>query len=322
MNAPQATPTQEAGKRKVKSPARRVIYFALICAVLYFVGWALVRNIRKVSWGQISLNPWFIGLSFVAMLGLRCLAGLSLHVVLDALDSRIEWRRAMAIGWIGNLARYIPGKVATVASQIVLLKESGVRPALAVTATFLVGALAIPAALIMATPLLFMHDGMAGLPGRWLVILLIVVAGFVGLHPHVFIFISNIALRKMGRKTISVSVSRRKLLLAAGLLAVKLSFFGTGLWLVARSLVPVDLSLWPYFVAAASCARLSTLLAFFTPAGLGVREGMYLLILGPVIGPGPAALVAIVARLVAILSDLVIGGAALRLLRRSSAARG
>ncbi len=49
-------------------------------------------------------------------------------------------------------------------------------------------------------------------------------------------------------------------------------------------------------VAGLCFAGLAGIAAFFVPAGIGVREAALVWYLAPVIGPGPAALLAVAAR--------------------------
>lgn len=84
--------------------------------------------------------------------------------------------------------------------------------------------------------------------------------------------------------------------------------YGSAFWGLARSLGVegglVDLG------SAFAAAYVLGYLAFFAPAGLGVREGFLVVFLQPVVGgPGPAAALAVVARLWMTLVELIPAGA-------------
>ena len=64
-------------------------------------------------------------------------------------------------------------------------------------------------------------------------------------------------------------------------------------------------------------ATLLGLLAFFVPAGIGVREGIFIMLLGPLLGPGIAAMATVLARIVATCVDLILGGTGVCMLRRA-----
>jgi len=53
------------------------------------------------------------------------------------------------------------------------------------------------------------------------------------------------------------------------------------------------------------------ILAFFSPAGLGITEGVYMIILSPIIGPGDAVVVTLLSRVWHVLLDAILGVIAL-----------
>lgn len=73
--------------------------------------------------------------------------------------------------------------------------------------------------------------------------------------------------------------------------------FGLGLLALARGLGIEQAGMaWP-MIAALSFAGLAGIAAFFVPAGIGVREAALAWFLSPIIGPAPAALLAVTSRL-------------------------
>lgn len=73
--------------------------------------------------------------------------------------------------------------------------------------------------------------------------------------------------------------------------------FGLGLLALAKGLGIEQAGMaWP-MIAALSFAGLAGIAAFFVPAGIGVREAALAWFLSPIIGPAPAALLAVMSRL-------------------------
>lgn len=95
---------------------------------------------------------------------------------------------------------------------------------------------------------------------------------------------------------------------------------GAGCWLLAASLTDVPLSLMPYLTGAFAVAGMAGIYAVFAPSGIGVREGVLVLTLAPLLGAGPAAALALLARVwitvaelcAALLGALVLGVGPLR----------
>ena len=72
---------------------------------------------------------------------------------------------------------------------------------------------------------------------------------------------------------------------------------------------------WPT-IAGLCFAGLAGIAAFFVPAGIGVREAALAWYLAPVIGPAPAALLAVASRLWISTGEAVLVGGGLLALRR------
>jgi uncharacterized membrane protein YbhN (UPF0104 family) len=100
------------------------------------------------------------------------------------------------------------------------------------------------------------------------------------------------------------------------ILAGNLVLGGLAMWLVGLSIIDLPLRQVPLLVAASGLVSAAAVLAIFTPAGLGVTEGLLLIILGQIMPTGQAAVLVILSRLVGTISDILLalcGGMILRL---------
>jgi len=142
-------------------------------------------------------------------------------------------------------------------------------------------------------------------------------AALVCLHPRVFGAVGNFLLVRIGYQPFASLPRLRDYVRPALALALTYVLFGVGYWLMARSLgaeaAPADL---PLFICAVTVVLIGGFLAFFAPAGLGVQEGLLLLVLGPMIGAGPAAIIAVLMRLLQTVTEAGLGAVGLALLRQ------
>jgi uncharacterized membrane protein YbhN (UPF0104 family) len=93
---------------------------------------------------------------------------------------------------------------------------------------------------------------------------------------------------------------------AFGILANAVAWVGYGaaLWLLARGLLPdAGLELLPA-IAVFTASYLAGFLALFAPGGIGVREGVFILMLQGPIGIGAATALAIASRLLLTVTEL------------------
>jgi hypothetical protein len=123
-----------------------------------------------------------------------------------------------------------------------------------------------------------------------------------------------VLLKKLKRQPLQQIPSLARYLLPVVAAFGQWTFAGIGLWLMTRSVVYVSPRLLPQFIFTAAFAMTVSYLALFAAGGLGVREWLYLIALGPIIGPH-AATVGVAMRVIQTLMELAlagVGGLALR----------
>jgi uncharacterized membrane protein YbhN (UPF0104 family) len=93
-------------------------------------------------------------------------------------------------------------------------------------------------------------------------------------------------------------------------------FAGFGLWFMTMAVTPVQASLIPLFIASAALAMTVSYLMPFTPGGLGIREGLYLITLGPTIGPR-VAIVVVAMRVIQTVIEILLAAIGAWVMRRT-----
>ena len=295
---------------------RKLVYIGLTAVVLFFVGRVLIKAWRETGWSEIRPEPLFLVLGILCLVLNRFLTGAILHFILRAFGHRNKPANSVAANWVAALGRYIPGKMASVGGLVILLTRLGVQLPVAMGATFLFMGLTIFIGILISAPLLLLESVRGTVPAAWLWCGLVTIGGIVCLHPRVFIGLCNFGLRRLRREPISTRPQGGYLLAAMGLAAAHFLSQGMAAWFIARALTDVGIGHYWLFVATAASASVAGILAFFAPAGIGVKEWVYLLALGPVIGDGPAAVVAVLVRLILVLSDIGTGTIGTLILRR------
>lgn len=269
---------------------RRAAEGIALAAVLYFVLTYVARN-----WGEIRSYPW--ELAPVPLVLATAAAALALVVfatlwaaLLRAGGERIGYRRALPIFFVSNLARYVPGKVWQLSGMAYLARRRGVRVLHAVAASLLLQLLVLAVGLLLILAALPAELAAAyGWPAA--VALLLTGAGILGfylspLFERAYGKAADLLRQPVPPERLSV---RQKLALGGGT-ALGWALYGLSFWLFligATGSAPPPVTAAGIFVAG----YLAGFLAFFTPGGLGVREGIYALLLAPYL-PGAVALAA------------------------------
>ena len=287
-----------------------------VCAiVLAFVAVALVRQLKQVEWSQVRFRAVPAAVAIACVLGVSGMQLAARWTLLIAYGYRLNWRVQLPAAWVPQLGKYVPGGIASVGGAVYLLRRHGVPSAVGLSVSVLLDALAVMAGLIVSTPLLLWGPVRETLPMGWLAGAAMIVIGLVLLHPPIFVGLLNFALKKIRRQPIAqaprLAQYRWPVLASFG----QWVFAGFALWLMTAAVTTVDAKLIPLFIGSAALAMTVSYLMPFAPGGIGIREGLYLLTLGPTIGPA-VAIVVVAMRLVQTLIEVLLAAVGWRVMRQ------
>lgn len=295
----------EAPRPPKVHPVRAALPSVLAVALLVLaVRWFGARWDAVVGGGPAPAVAWhWLGVAFLLLV---MHAGSSLVLwrqLLRAVGSPLTWREATDAFTPFLLARYIPGKIWANTARLVLARRAGVRYG-ATTGALLWETLIVlgSAGLVALAGLASSAEGntmraavllVAGTAGAWGVV------GVLARHPR-----GTAILGRLGG-TAPVS-SPATLAPALGTALVGWCFFGAAHLAVARSVAPVALLDGPLVAGAMALAWAGGYLAIVMPLGLGVRDGILLVLLASLLDPAQALLFVALSRLVQVAVDTVL----------------
>lgn len=320
----------------LRSPVVRggFLLLALALAVVY-----VVRDADAIASAWARLDPATVGLALVLSLGNVALSGASWRAVLADLGSRLGWRAAARVFFVGQLGRYIPGTVFQFVAQAELARDYGVprrRTASALVVALLVS---MTTALLLVTGVLPVAlagrgDGTgADLTGwawtgwlRWLTPLLLVL-----LVPRVLNPLLGVLLRVARRDPLEHPVTWRGLVSAALWALASWGSVGLQVYVLASAVGGGDLGAGRLLALSLGGYALAWAVGFLVvlaPAGAGAREVALAALVGLGTGSGGAAVVVLASRVLLTVADVLLAlGAlltargALARIRAASAAR-
>lgn len=261
-------------------------------------GWqTLPGSMRRAELGSIVLG-------LVITLIAQGMLAINWSVLVTVVGGMIPFGTAMRIYSFSNLGRYLPGSVWHFAGRLFWLKQERVTNGRAVTCVLLeqgiivgAGALVGAAGLLMA-----LVDQLVLMTaiGALVTLLGCGVGLIIALTPH------NVALREIRRRLGELPVHT--------LLIVTATSFG--FWLlqgIAAYLLIGDLRLSNVsatrclvtLTGAVASAWVVGYLAVFAPTGLGVREGVFLVLVNPLYSKPVAAASALVLRAAQVLTEMI-----------------
>lgn len=278
----------------------------------------LVRYLRGTDWSQLArleFSAWYLLASLPFSLGSRMLQPIAWSVLIrgygDQPPPYARITRVYATSWLG---RYIPGKVAWIGAKIFLGRAYGLRASTLAATSIAEAALHLTTALALAFLLIGLWgDALVLSSDLWLLALLATLAMAVVLAPPVFnrLMAGARSLVKGDSVPDAGGVSLQTLLTGGALYLLIHAMSGPSIFFVIQSMYPpIAASLIPELTAAVLIAGTMGTLALIAPAGLGVREGILIVLFG-LLMPRPVAAAAVVAlRLWSIAMDLLYFGVA------------
>lgn len=233
----------------------------------------------------------------------------------------IPFAAGIAIAHLSQLGKYIPGMIFVPIAQAELGRRYGVKPREVVAAFSVSLVLTVAASLAVGVGGLALSTTDVARDYVWLLLLLVPLP--LILSGRVLGSTIEWGLRLV-RRPAEVRVSGRRLRVALGVQLVSTVVGGVHVWFLAIALGADPSSSLIPAVAGMSLAWAIGFLVVFVPAGIGVREGVLILALGPVLDPTGAVAIAIVSRVLFTAADLALAGLAFALWRWSdpSAAHG
>ena len=298
-----------------RSRRRRAAGLAAGLAILLFLVLGALSGWERVSAYDWELRPELLAAGLALMVVFNLANGLGYVLIVERLAERRVPRRAfVSIYARSMLARYVPGNVLMVASRLVLGAENGVPHRVSLTASVYEQALLLATAGI-ASIVLVVGYGPDEVDRRiWLVAL--VPLGLAALHPRVLGTLGNRVLRRFGREPLATLLTVRQLAAMLAYYALLAALLSVAIWLVVRSLVAAPELTVPYVGLSFLMSFVVAMLAFVFPAGLGVRDGLFALLLARDLPGGVAIAVSTAVRLVLTVSEVVFAGLAALAARR------
>jgi uncharacterized membrane protein YbhN (UPF0104 family) len=282
----------------------------------FFVATLAARwnDVISLKW---RLEPWLFAAATVLLAlsyGLvACLWGLALG---RAAGTRLT--AGARIWFLSNLARYVPGNVWSYVGAVELARREGVARRVTLSVMALTQVLSVGVALLAGLPVLLAERARLGRPALLGAAVVVVAAGLAALFRRQLLVLARRRLPGFDPADLTPSAATVVLLVVG--YAVYWAVTGLAFATLVASMYPLDVSDVPLVVAAYAAAYAAGFLALLTPAGLGIREGVLVVALAPVLPAGPALVVALVSRLWMMLVEAA-GAAIAHLVARRRASR-
>lgn len=287
------------------------------------VGLAVRQLVRAFGDAQAApiewhLKPLLLIASALVTWSMYAVLILAWRRLVTAWGQAMTFRSAVRIWIVSSLGKYLPGKVWAIAGMAVMAGQVGVAPWVATGAAVLNQALSVAAGAVVVGV-----TGTSLLEAQypWIRVALAILVG-VSVAGMLFLMWPGAVERLLAlarvRPDKPAAPAPAALLLAAGANIVAWCGYGTALWLLAHGVLDRAPTL-VQCIGAFAASYVAGLVAVVAPAGLGVRESVFILMLQGTLGAPGAAALAIASRVMLTITE--VGAAAPFLLTSREHAR-
>ncbi|OII08585.1 lysylphosphatidylglycerol synthase transmembrane domain-containing protein [Curtobacterium sp. MCBA15_005] len=283
-----------------------VVKWVAAVVALAFLVWSIARQWDAISRDFVRLDAGTIVLGVAATIVALVTNMLSWRAMMSASGFRVRLAAASSIFFVGQLGKYIPGGVWSIAAQAELGRAHGLQrtgSAVAALASMLVSM--VTAAVVGIVAVLLASS--TGFATFWWLIPLIVV-GLVCLTPPVLGRLIAVAFRILRRPAQDTTLTWTGTVMSLVWSLVMWLAYGVQATLVLRVFGADSPTLFPVAVGAYAVAWLVGFVVVIAPAGIGPREGILVLLLGSVAGGSAPLALAVISRVFMTIGDVVLAG--------------
>ena len=284
---------------------------------IYYIVARLRENLAQLAEWRLAPAPLPLVAAFVLTFLCIILGGTSWRLVLGALGQRPPLRDCLRAQFLSNLGGYLPGYGWKFVGKG-LLSRRFAQPGMVSAAVLVEFASLAVTRMVVALAIVPAAFGQRlGLTPSWWHMALtrtLAVALLVG-FPWGLRGIATLVNKRQRSRWRLPEVDARRLLTALALMGLTWIIYGLGFALLVRAIDPAITSGdAPMLIFGVTSSYLVSLLMFFVPAGLAIREGVVLLTLEHTLTPTVALAAAVLSRLVLLAAELL--GAAVGALMR------
>ena len=253
----------------------------------------------------VHVNTTYLFASVVLTIFGTFLGTISWWILLNTFGNSLSWRISARIHLVSNLAKYIPGFIWQYGGKFILARKYNVPKKKIVTSIVMEMLLLLFVGLGVAISL-SPHYSSPQIIGHNIdsELITLVSAGSVIFLLLIPFLLFKILLKNRNRE-MSAQLKYRRIVYVIVIYVVGWFTLGLVVWLIGRSISPIEVSSYPFFTLATTISFLMGILILFVPGGIGIREGMMVLILKSSFPPSISVLIAVISRLVFTLGEIL-----------------
>ncbi|MCK5035887.1 MAG: flippase-like domain-containing protein [Candidatus Sabulitectum sp.] len=235
----------------------------------------MFKSIDTLRTYHYEIDYSYVLMAFVSVLIAQFIASFIWFRLANSFGLKTPFSETVRIWLLSRFGRYIPGKIPFLLMRINLYKKIPAKNVTLATITEYISTVAA-AFFIVLLSLGDLPEDYGNIPFYW--IILMITAFLILLKPSILGYLFNKILVFFRKVPIQVLPSYKTVIACVLAYTVPIALNGAGLFFVFNAMKSVDASYYPIITGLFYASSLIGLLAFFAPGGVGVREGLMMVV--------------------------------------------
>lgn len=285
----------------------KLLGMAIAAIIAIYLTKILYLSWNEIPFRAISFDYRFMAASFAGLFVSFLCAVFSWQLIMRSLGSKIGFRRSWWVITGSYLAKYIPGNVWSIGGRMYLCKKEGISEKISGAGMILEMMSLLLAALIAS---LFYLPSLAekGFSSWVYLMLAFIPLTAVMLFTPLLGVALKLAAKYVLKKEVSLEINRSWLALNLAVYILNVLVQGVSFFLLISSMRPMAAASLPAVIGLYNGAWAAGFLSFITPGGLGVREGVMVLLLKSILPLPMAVIIAGISRVWVIIFEIITAG--------------
>ncbi len=271
----------------------------------------LYKSIHNIDLHILIFRPFLISIGFFLVLAAFILGGWGVQYAYKNIDAiKLSFVQAFLLLSLPSLGKYMPGRVFAFAGYSIMAKKFGIRISVSTFVNLLMMGFSLASAsLIGFILLLFMKDivDVSNLIYKVGAIFLMIIIAAMIINPFIYWKIINLVLGIMKQTPLVSQITSLNMAVLFTVMFFQNLLYLSGVVVMTSGAIEFSIYLFSTLLGIFCIANVAGFLAIFAPAGIGVREGVFLVMLTPMVGLETAGLITIMTRLIQTVCDCIFG---------------
>ena len=282
----------------------RILKFLVPLVIAFFIGRAIHRNWQEVRAADWTFDGGYLLISVLLTVGWFALRPYAWAAILGRFGHPISYGAAFRIFRQAELSRYVPGTVWQYVSRVYLAGQWGVPAAATMAATIIEPVLLVLASILPA--LLNIREALPRLAGIQQVLLFVFpVVALAVVHPRVLNLWAGFLARRLKQPYSKLEIGWGAVAGICLTYSLMWLVVGLGVGFFVRGVISIPLTEVPVVGSYYAAAWFIGIISVVAPAGMGIRDGAFGLLLSQAMPLGAALTIAVAVRLWMTLLELV-----------------